>query len=496
MGSARLIVRSGSYLAAAATALLIDLEPAGAQRPVGPTVSATIAAHDAMKRAARELGARLWPDFRPDTIAMLISLDTAGAVLLSWRHPLPEGFEALSGVADAGWRADGRGGANTSGLLRGVRVALLTNRGVGTAALAGLAAHEAFHAHESAVARQGMRFGAGENALLTLSYPVFDVRNEALFALEAALLADALRASDRSERARVTGEFLAVRAVRQRALAEQLVEFEKAAELHEGVAEYIQQRVQAQVAGGRGLAGDPPGWALAMADRVDRLVDSNALSVRARFYATGTALMRLLDAHAGEDHKQRMLREDAYPQEALAMLLTVNPSASALSDSVTYLRAAEQRVARLRALRRAQVDSALSGSGILVEISAERSGGSLNLCGFDPLNAQQAGRDSVLHARYLSVCREGEYTAEWNTAVAQFGNARVAGLIGPEGEVQLSVDGREHALRPGERLSDAHDVRITSVAFTLQATRADVERIGNTLRVTPISPPRLHPASQ
>jgi hypothetical protein len=333
--------------------------------------------------------------------------------------------------------------------------------------------------------------------MLTLSYPVFDVRNEALFAMEAALLADALRAADPSGRAHAARAFLAVRAARQLALSGQLVEFEKTAELHEGIAEYIQRRVQAQVEGGAELAGDPPGWAVALADRLDRLVDSNTLSVRARFYATGTALMRLLDAQAGEEYKERMLSEDAYPQDALATVFEETAAGSALADTVTYLRAAGERVAQLGALRRAQLDSAVTGSGILLEISAERSGGSLNLCSFDPLNAQQVGRDSVLHARYLKLCRDGEYSAEWNTAVAQFGNTRVAGVIGAEGTVQLSIGGRVRTLRAGERLENAQDVSITSDTFTLQATRADVERIGATLRVTPISPGRPpHPESQ
>jgi hypothetical protein len=207
--------------------------------------------------------------------------------------------------------------------------------------------------------------------------------------------------------------------------------------------------------------------------------------------------MRLLDAHAGEEHKERMLLDDAYPQDALATLFDVSAARNARHDTATYLRAAEERIARLRALRRAQLDSAVSGPGIIVEIVAEKSGGSLSLCGFDPLNAQQVGRDTVLHARYLNLCRDGEYAAEWNRAVAQFANARVIGVIGAEGEVMLLVAGRELMLRDGETVSAANDVRITSPNFTLQATRADISRAGSILRVTPISPARSpHPASQ
>src|SRR5574342_619829 len=263
--------------------------------------------------------ARIWPGFRPDTLAVAFVVRERGTMLCNWRGATPEGFTALGGPGLAWIEVASRSAANTNAELAGRHVAQLVAEPDSTPAqLVYLAAHEAFHVFERGNRREGRRFGGGENAFLVTSYPVFDRDNEAGFALEARGLAAALQAAgDSAARARAW-EFLALRDARQRALGSDGAEFERMAELNEGLAEY---------AGMRAVQVGPldPAWrdgaervAAQIAGRLDSVTTQSRNSFRLRFYATGPALGRLLDRLTGERWKTDLVREDRTLQEELA----------------------------------------------------------------------------------------------------------------------------------------------------------------------------------
>src|SRR5512146_2508475 len=133
--------------------------------------------------------ARIWPGFRPDTLAVALVVPERGTLLCNWRGAPPEGFTALGAPGLAWIDVASRSAANTNAELAGRHVAQLVVEPDATPAqLVSLAAHEAFHVFERGSRREGKRFGGGENAFLVTSYPVFDRDNEAGFALEARVL--------------------------------------------------------------------------------------------------------------------------------------------------------------------------------------------------------------------------------------------------------------------------------------------------------------------
>jgi len=104
--------------------------------------------------------------------------------------------------------------------------------------------HEAFH--------QFQRSSFGEvNEPSEEQYPILDTENGARVALEMHILEDALRAVERRDLAdsrRLTGLFLAQRRFRWQHASPLVREFERAKELSEGTAKYVETRLAANVA--------------------------------------------------------------------------------------------------------------------------------------------------------------------------------------------------------------------------------------------------------
>ncbi|HEX2208972.1 MAG TPA: hypothetical protein VHG93_14940, partial [Longimicrobium sp.] len=284
------MIRRASYII-----LPILVAPALHAQPGGDTAAVVAAAHARIVEAGPALGPATWPGFRPDTLPHVYVLPGRGTMLFGWRGALPEGWTR---TADgAAWLPDADRGAASTGIELGGRgAAQVVVRRLDTGELAGLTAHESFHVFQRASRAQGRRFGAGENSMLLSSYPVFDVENEAMVALEGRLLRAALAAADDSAAARATREFLAVRAARQRRLARSMAEFEDAAELNEGLAEYALHRATSS---GRAPA--------ALLSALEGLMGDGRSSIRLRFYATGPALAYLLDRLGGAEWKQRLM---------------------------------------------------------------------------------------------------------------------------------------------------------------------------------------------
>lgn len=436
------------------------------------TLAALVSAHATVQRIGRERGADIWPGYRPDTIPFLYVLPGRGTLLMNWPDTLPTGFAPVPDLTRAGWRAvSDRSAASTGVRLAGRAAAQVVVGSLTPDDVVGVSAHEAFHVFERASVQEGRKFGRGENAFYVSQYPAFDTANEADFALEGRILKAAIEARSASQARRFAQQFLAVRGSRQRRLSANLAEFESMAELNEGLAQYVQTRASAPA-----LASE-----LAL---LDHITDNGNLSLRRRFYATGTALARLLDRVAGPAWKAGLVSDDLTLQDALARAVggtgdeaAARGEAERRFDRARLLALADSALGALRARRQRQADSLMGRPGVRVEIV-----GRVGSCGFDPQNMLQTGRGAVLHTRWLHICDGARLDGEFNAPVFEHADTLTA-VIGAESDVRVTARGAPVTLGDGASVPGVEEVRIEAPGLTLRVARADLERSGVVLRL-------------
>ena len=453
------------------------------QEPPPPEITTRIVtAHEWVSRISRQMPDSIWPGFRPDTIPVLYVIRNTGTLLLGWRGELPAGFvPAVSDVRDppggAGWQpVTDRGAASTGTTLAGRPTAQVVVDSQGIAALVGLTTHEAFHVFETASRQSGKRFGQQENSFLVTSYPIFDPQNEAGMALEGRILEATLSAPNQQRRRTLARQFLAVRESRHRALGPDLADFEQQAELNEGLAEYALVRSVDLAARQRGFPDRAGAEQLRAGRRVGlhKLTEEVSLSIRLRYYATGPALGLLLDALEGPGWKRRLVNQNMTLQDALADASGYRANENALrrqAESTFVMRslrtAADSGVAGLRAVRRAQVDSALAAPGVHLVVTID--GRSIGSCGIDPQNLLQVEPGVVLHTRWFQACSGDLLQATFNAPVVQDRNT-LRSVVGADSTVKVS-DGPDGA------------VQVESPLVSLRAKQASVARDGRVLTV-------------
>ena len=444
------------------------------------TVGRIVRAHEALRRVGSRMGDSLWPGFRPDTIPVSYVLPGKGVLLVGWTGTLPAGFVPFENAPPPGasWMPSTARGAASTGTAIGDRpVAQVVVDTQNYTRLVGLTAHETFHVFQASVRQQGKQFGQGENSFLVTSYPVFDEQNEAGMALEGRILAAAQRAHTRESRRALARQFLAVREARHRAIGAELATFEQLAELNEGLAEYTLLRAAELVtreAPPNAARGEMVALREDWLSRLDRLTATPTLSIRLRFYATGPAQARLLDALVGPAWKQRLVAENLTLQDALAEAVGYREAERALRHRAAQAfamqeikAAADSGVAQLRAFRKAQVDSILAAPGVLLTVIVE--GRSIGLCGIDPQNLLQVDQGVLLHTRWVQVCAGDALQATFNTPVVQDRNTRtLRAVIGADSTFQLNVDGQ---------------VSLESPLVSLRAPKAEVSREGRVLTI-------------
>jgi hypothetical protein len=444
------------------------------------TVGRIVRAHEVLRRVGRTMGDSLWPGFRPDTIPVSYVLPGKGVLLVGWNGTPPAGFVLFENAPPPGasWMRSTALGAASTGTAIGDRpVAQVVVDTQNFIQLVGLTAHETFHVFQASVRQQGKQFGQGENSFLVTSYPVFDEQNEAGMALEGRILAAAERARTRVSRRALARQFLAVRESRHRAIGTKLAEFEQLAELNEGLAEYMLLRAAELV-----TRGPPPnpsrGEMVALREgwlsRLEHLTATPTLSIRLRYYATGPAQARLLDALVGPKWKERLVAENLTLQDALADAAQYREAERAMrrqaeqAFAMTSIEAAaDSGVASLRAFRKAQVDSLLAAPGVLLTVIVE--GRSIGLCGIDPQNLLQVDQGVLLHTRWVQVCAGDALQATFNTPVVQDQSTRtLRAVIGADSTFHLNVDGQ---------------VSLESPLVSLKAPKAEVSRDGRVLTI-------------
>ncbi|MDB4914940.1 MAG: hypothetical protein JWM95_2584 [Gemmatimonadetes bacterium] len=456
----------------------------------------TVARLDSIAHEVARIGARhgeaIWPGFRPDTIPLSFVLPSHGDVLFGWRGTLPQGYVALdNGGAWRGQRA--LGAASTGTMLEGRRVAQVVVNGHDAAMLVATALHEAFHVFENASKKPAAKFGRGENSMLVSTYPVFDVDDEAAFALEGKILAAALTSSSKRTLAR---QFVAVRRARHRRLPGEFAEFDQLSELNEGLAEYVLVRGLRYVE-----SEGPRGWravaASAIAARtvlLANLTGSENLSLRFRYYQTGPAQALLLDDLAGPTWKTRMLAENSTLQDMLAVASGVDSvamlalrGAAAAFDTASLRARAESGIGRLRSARRAKADSLLSQPGVLLVLAADSlPGKDFNACGYDPQNLLQVTSSVNIQMRWWKPCAVGLTSAEFNVPSV---HDEAAGTIRAVlSDVTLTSNGVVLDVRDGETMRNVRAFKLDSPRASVQAVRADISRSGATLSIWPKAP--------
>ena len=485
-----------ALVATFATLAIPPLAPLPAQQAPADAVQRLARIQAEVERVTAAHPDAIWPRFRPDTMPVLYVVPGKGVLLLNWRGEAPQGFERVASVTGALWQeAAVRTAASTGTTLAGRSAAqVFVFPDANDALLFGTTVHEAFHAFERASEREGRRFGSGENAFLVSSYPVFDPRNEAAVALEGRLLARALAAhtpGDLRERAR---EFVAAREARHRALGSDYADFETMGELNEGLAEYALVRAFR-------LAADDAAfpWRDGAAEevahhraRLDSLTTNVTQSLRLRFYVTGPAMGLLLDRLSGSSWRARLERDDQTLQEALAEASGYRDAERALlaraaraADTAALSREARAGIERLRAVRRAQVDSVLAQPGVTLVLRADSLGGRFGLCGIDPQNLLQVDAGVLLHTRWVKPCGPG-LSAEFTTAAVQDRSAGTfTAVVGAEDSVHMTAGGNAVAWRDGEAQM-VTDLGIEAPGAAVKAARAVVRRAGRVLDVTPL----------
>lgn len=210
--------------------------------------------------------------------------------------------------------------------------------------------HEGFHAFQAAQAPD-----KEPNETAAIDYPLLDTPNNSSWALEAALMRDALLCESRDTRAAKIRELVAVRTERRATLNKESVDYEDLTEYLEGLAKYIEFRFLKEA---QALEPDPRlffingfyGFGPKLKEIRDKTVtqmkDIIAASIdmtgnkfgvgplRFRLYSSGAALALLLDEVA-PDWKADIFKDGVYLFDKLkkAVSLTAAEQASLVSQA-------------------------------------------------------------------------------------------------------------------------------------------------------------------
>jgi hypothetical protein len=387
----------------------------------------------------------LWPGFKPDAIPVA-AFDGSKTWLRN--HPAPPAeyskVEDLPQVYTVeGLHPSVR--ANTSIQLAGTLTAtamLDRRKDLSPKAAAALLMHECFHVYQRT---HKPKWQANEGTLFT--YPFDDAQAGALAQLEF----EALRRAVAETGGCWASHFAGIRRERFAHMRDDAVQYERLNELNEGLAQYIEDRAY----------GRPPDLSHAY----------GPTQLRARLYATGSAIATLLDRGVA-DWKERVV-------DSLDALIPRSPSDAACAfsdverrDAVERAQTAASEIVRKRAETEKAFDS---GPGWRVIVEAEP-GHPLMPGGFDPLNVERLSGGKVLHTRWLKVANEdGSAEALRRRSVTLAAGAHP--LWNGVRTWTVLLDGKPAVKTAGGV------VEIEGQGFTLKFSRAAVEDEGETITV-------------
>ena len=233
----------------------------------------------------------------------------------------------------------------------------------------------------------------------------------------------------------------------------------------------------------------------AAGQRLAGLTENVTQSFRLRFYSTGPAQARLLDALSGAGWKSRLLAENQYLDEALAEASGLDAAAQrafaeavAAFDSGAIRREATAGIGRLQELRTRQVDSLLSQPGLLLELSAAAlPRKAFDICSFDPQNHLQVTPTMQIQTRWWRPCAGRALSGEFNVpSVIDTERGTIRAVIGPETDLKLTAGGTPLLLADGQTIPEALEVQLQAPRANVKAPKARLTREGRVLRIIPL----------
>jgi hypothetical protein len=326
---------------------------------------------------------------------------------------------------------------------------------------AALVIHETFHAHQR---ERHPKWSGNELELFT--YPFEDAELLALRRIETESLRRAERAADAPDAACRARLALATRRARFARLSAGASAYERALELNEGLARYVE--------------------ALAAGKHHSDLTANEypAEELRTRGYATGHALALLLERFAPGWAARLEAGDPLSLDELLAAALAAAPASSrscALPGSFTASARSrakietETLIARRETSRRAF--EARAGWKIVVRAD---DGAPLWPQGFDPLNVQRLGATDVLHTRHLKLGNDAGAIESFRRSLTTGAGAHP--LF--NGVRQLTLAGLPHEPQVQEA---AGKLTLESEGVKAEFRGARLERAGRTLTINLLS---------
>jgi len=349
-----------------------------------------------------------------------------------------------------------------------------------------IAFHEAFHAFQRDATRPGAKWRA-EPALLVFDYAAAPARNNALFAIEARILFDALAAKDDETAKKKAREFLAVRKLRQTELDLRLVEFETGAESNEGLAEYAgtQAVTAGMTAAGKKRAAVPfaaPDGAAFLREKYAKLKSVTRLgrNDRLKFYYTGSAQAFVLDRLL-PGWKARV-QEKATPVQDLLAEAAGGVGDKATADAALkeygYERLAKEEdeaAANRREEGEKLFESVRGAKGRRYTLDLSALGRMGDYLQFDPMNVVVLDRGRRVHTRMANFGQEGVYRIEFTQPVVEDREKKEYFTVVKDDEKQSAVlDGDPLPLDKPVRKRIKTKLVIEATHFRLEAGPGEV----------------------
>lgn len=435
--------------------------PAQPARRVAPIAAADVYAvvSEVDRIASRTT---LWPNFDPRRVPVEIY---DGQTTLLFRHPAPPTeFVSLSSRRGV-WAFPGRHEtvtANAPVKLGGVWTATVMIEPASKLSLkerAALVIHEMFHVHQ----RERHPKWAG-NELELFNYPFDDAELLALRRIETESLRRAERAADDVEAACVARLALATRRERFARLGAGASGYERALELNEGLARYVEAR--------------------ALGARKSDLTTNEyaAEELRARGYATGHALALLLERFAPAWAARLEAGDPLSLDELLAAALPAaahDAPSCALSESfkASMRSRAKVETETLIARRAASRREFAARAGWKIVVNADAAA-PLWPQGFDPLNIRRIGGSDVLHTRHLKLGNDAGAIESFHPHMLTTG-AGAHPLF--NGVLQLTLNGL--AAEPVVREAEGK-LTLEAAGVKAEFRGARLERAGQTFNVS------------
>jgi hypothetical protein len=313
--------------------------------------------------------------------------------------------------------------------------------------------HEAFHAFERDPKRKGMKWGA-ENAMLIFEYQESSARNNALFSIESRIIQSALLSKRTNDVKKKVRQFLTVRKQRQSEMDSRFVEFEKGAELNEGLAEYVGTRsvviaMEAQKRNELSLSFAATNADSYLRTKYEKLnsISKIGRNIRLKFYYTGSAEGLLLD-RLMPDWKVKVQMEGKALQDLLEASVVNMPAekkVEAILRQYEYdnvLAEEEKFVAQRKADNQALLDRTLGEKGRKFIIDYSSLSKSSGVRGFDPMNVSMITPKVRVHTRTVNFVSDGAFTANFTQPVVEDLEKKRYTTVVPENEKStITIDG-------------------------------------------------------